>query len=87
MVKNKYYGAYSFKYYCVFVSIYIYIYIALTNIGRWERGTNDQAQPCPAKSLFIVSTKSLIEVQNEQDIVMFSTPRLLLLYDYKKLLL
>ena len=85
MVKNKYYGAYSFKYCCVFVSIYIYI--ALTNIGRWERGTNDQAQPCPAKSLFIVSTKSLIEVQNEQDIVMFSIPRLLLLYDYKKLLL
>ena len=85
MVKNKYYGAYSFKYCCVFVSIYIYI--ALTNIGRWVRGTNDQAQPFPAKSRFIVSTKSLIEVQNEQDIVMFSIPRLLLLYDYKKLLL
>ena len=69
------------------VCLCLYIYIALTNIGRWERGTNDQAQPCPAKSLFIVSTKSLIEVQNEQDIVMFSIPRLLLLYDYKKLLL
>ena len=83
--KNKYYGAYSIKYYRAFMCLYVYI--ALTNIGRWERGTNDQAQPCPAKSLFIVSTKSLIEVQNEQDIVMFSIPRLLLLYDYKKLLL
>lgn len=85
VVKNKYYGAYSFKYYCVFMRVYIYM--ALTNIGRWERGTNDQAQPCPAKSLFIVSTKSLIKVQNERDIVMFSIPRLLLLYDHTKLLL
>lgn len=58
----------------VFMRVYIYIYMALTNIGRWERGTNDQAQPCPAKSLFIVSTKSLIKVQNERDIVMFSIP-------------
>ena len=77
VVKNKYYGAYSLKYYCVFMCVYIY----LTDIGRWERGTNDQAQPCPAKSLFIVSTKSLIKVQNGQDIVMCSIPRLLLLND------
>ena len=69
---------------CLYIYIYIYSSYKYREMGT---GTNDQAQPCPAKSLFIVSTKSLIEVQNEQDIVMFSIPRLLLLYDYKKLLL